>query len=149
MRTPHPSTPAARGAASSGAGAPPDPASDRTDHHAENVAEADDLEMTSPEGRPADPAVRGRATVVLFAIALGVVIVAAVLIARAGSPPVAIGIAIAAVLVLVLSNPVLWSSVLRARERDQTHHEHGEDRGAPGEPRFTRDSPATQGPERR
>lgn len=88
--------------------------------------EAEELKHISPEGRPADPAVRSRTLAVLIAVAIGVVITAAALIAGAGSPGFAIAIGLVGVIVVLLANPVIWASALRAREREQLHHEHEE-----------------------
>lgn len=96
----------------------------REEAHAENSAEADELEMSSPEGRPADPGVRARTTIVLVAIAIAVVVVAAALIARAGNPWLAAGIALAGLIFVIVFNPIVWASVLRVREREKVHHEH-------------------------
>lgn len=95
----------------------------------EEESEADDLEMSSPEGRPADPGVRAKTTIVLVAIAIGVVVVAAGLAARAGSPWLALGIALAGLIFVLLFNPVVWTSVLRVREREKVHHDHEQPSG--------------------
>lgn len=106
-------------------------AQQRAERHREDQLEADELEMTSPEGRPADPAVRARTATVLVAIAIGVVIVAAALIARAGSPWVALGVGLAGFIVVLVFNPIVWTSVLRVREREKVHHEHETSTGRP------------------
>lgn len=106
------------------AGRPPPAAAGASTRRIEQESEADDLEMTSPEGRPADPGVRGKTAIVLVAIAVGVVVVAAGLIARAGSPWLALGIALAGLIFVLLFNPIVWTSVLRVREREKVHHEH-------------------------
>jgi len=103
----------------------------RSERHREEQLEADDLEMTSPEGRPADPGVRGKTTIVLVAIAIGVVIVAAVLIARTGSLWMALGVAGAGLIAVLVFNPLIWTSVLRVRERERVHHEHKTSTGPP------------------
>lgn len=102
-------------------GSPPAGVSDGPN---EGETEADDLEMSSPEGRPADPGVRAKTTIVLVAIAIGVVVVAAGLAARAGSLWLAAGIGLAGLILVLVFNPIVWTSVLRVREREKVHHEH-------------------------
>lgn len=104
--------------------ATPPASPDAATRRSERESEADELEMSSPEGRPADPGVRGRTTIVLVAIAVGVVVVAAGLIARSGSPWLATGIGLAGLILVLVFNPIVWTSVLRVREREKVHHDH-------------------------
>ncbi len=60
----------------------------------------------------------------LVATAIAVVVVAAGLIARAGNPWLAAGIALAGLIFVIVFNPIVWASVLRVREREKVHHEH-------------------------
>ena len=103
------------------------PPADRADEDVPiEEVEAEELKYISPEGRPADPAIRSRTLAVLIAVAIGVVITAAALIAGAGSPGFAVAIGLVGVIVVLLANPVIWASALRAREREKLHHEHEE-----------------------
>ncbi|MCK6477031.1 MAG: hypothetical protein L6Q35_09400 [Phycisphaerales bacterium] len=81
------------------------------------------LAHNSPEGRPADPNLHGRELRRLIALVPLAVVVFAVLIWLLGADP-KVAIATGAFgLIAFLVSPVVWSSVLRARERDEVDRE--------------------------
>jgi hypothetical protein len=86
-----------------------------TETDADTEAQADEIARTSPEGRPADPSVRGRTTIIIMVVAFVIVAVAAGLAARSGSPGLAIGIVVVGVVIVLIANPVAWASIMRVR----------------------------------
>jgi MFS family permease len=79
----------------------------------------------SPEGRPANPAIRGKATVLIYGGLLLGAILAAVVVGVVAGPSA--GAAIFGFLILaLLATPILWVLPLRARERARAHRKVGE-----------------------
>lgn len=96
----------------------PAPLSDR--------AMSEEMARTSPEGRPADPNLRGKQIHWMLAAIPIVVLIAAVTIWLAGgSGTLAITIAGLGALMFLVS-PTVWSALARANERDRADTKHTE-----------------------
>lgn len=79
---------------------------------------ADEIEMISPEGRPADPEFGPKRMGLFLSLLVGVILLIGVVTAVFGS--VIMGFAFVVLgLAWLFVNPAVWASVARARERNE------------------------------
>jgi hypothetical protein len=96
-----------------------EPVRDR--HEARDVyddKDAADIAAVSPEGAPANPKLGSSGIAKLIALSVLAVIVASLLAGVIISPAAGWGVFVVSMLLAVVINPVIYASVLRARERD-------------------------------
>lgn len=77
----------------------------------------EEIKEVSPEGEPAHPEAGPKKITGYMVLAVVTLIVAAIVLAIMGQTVIAIGLGVAAVLMMIL-NPVFWASVMRAKERN-------------------------------
>ncbi len=88
-----------------------------TGNGAQRAADAETVTKVSPEGRPADPGLRGCGTAVILAAFAGLMVVGGIVVAVAWSLPAGVATALLG-LFLFLVNPAVWASVARAKQRE-------------------------------
>jgi hypothetical protein len=91
-----------------------------------SAKEAERIRRVSPEGLPAHPEARGGTLVLLTAAAMMVLLMISIALAAYGAFWLAATVTALGLLFGVLANPVVWASVLRARERDHADERDGD-----------------------
>lgn len=99
---------------------------DETDE-AELAEEMERIREVSPEGRPAHPELRSRNLLIMLGMSVGAfVLLSMVVYLFYGLAPAALVLVFGTALAC-FGNPVFWSVLLRAKEREELEHEDGRD----------------------
>lgn len=76
----------------------------------------------SPEGRPANPGLGAKGIAMMISASVTAVVIASILTALFISAAAGWGVFIVSMLLAVVINPVMYASILRAREREHAAH---------------------------
>ena len=84
--------------------------------------QAGEIADVSPEGRPANPGLGAKGIAMMICASVTVVVIASILTAVFVSAAAGWGVFIVSMLLTVVINPVMYASILRAREREHASH---------------------------
>jgi hypothetical protein len=84
--------------------------------------QAGEIADVSPEGRPANPGLGAKGIAIMISASVTAVVIASILTAIFVSAAAGWGVFIVSMLLAVVINPVMYASILRAREREHTSH---------------------------
>jgi len=87
---------------------------------------SEEIAFVSPEGTPAHPEFTGSGMLMMLALVMVVVLIACAVVWVLFGPAAAAVVLFLGTAVGVGSNTVIWSGLLRARERQQIEKQHGE-----------------------